>query len=108
MAIVDLLAKEVAPFFGVPEALLSDRGTNLLMRDVCSALGIAILNTTANHPQYNGMVGRFILTLKAMLRKHANCYSKHWDQYLAGHSETPPPHPETTGEKPLHGLLLTY
>ena len=49
ICLVDLLTKEVVSFFGVPEALLSDRGTNLLsnlMRDICFALGIAKLNTT--------------------------------------------------------------
>ena len=40
--IVRLLVEEVIPLFKVPEALLSDRGTNLLshlMRDVCALLG---------------------------------------------------------------------
>lgn len=38
-----LIAEEVVPMFGVPECLLSDRGTNLLsnlMRDLCEMLGI--------------------------------------------------------------------
>ena len=55
---------------GVPEALLSDRGTNLLshlMRDVCELLGIEKLNTTAYHPQCNGLVERFNRTLKTKL-----------------------------------------
>lgn len=54
-----LLVDEVIPMFGVPEALLSDRGTNLLshlMLDVCELLGIKKLNTTAYHPQCDGMV----------------------------------------------------
>lgn len=41
--LVQLLTKDVIPLFVVPEALLSDRGTNLLshlMLVVCSALGI--------------------------------------------------------------------
>jgi transposase InsO family protein len=48
----------------VPEALLSDRGTNLLshlMRDVCRLLGIEKYNTTAYHPQCNGLNERFNL-----------------------------------------------
>lgn len=60
--IVRLLVEEVIPFFGVPEALLSDRGTNLLshlMKDVCKLLGIKKLNTTAYHPECDGMVERF-------------------------------------------------
>ena len=43
IADVELLTKEVIPFYGTPEAALTDRGTNLLSRlvwDVCSKLGI--------------------------------------------------------------------
>ena len=60
--IARILVQEVIPLFGVPEALLSDRGTNLLshlMLDLCSLLGIRKLNTTAHHPQCDGMVERF-------------------------------------------------
>lgn len=68
--IAKLLAEEVVPMFGVPEALLSDRGTNLLshlMQEVCELLGVTKLNTTAYHPACNGMVERLNRTLKAML-----------------------------------------
>jgi hypothetical protein len=47
--LMQLLTKEVIPLFGVPEALLSDCGTNFLshlMHDVYSILGIQKLNTT--------------------------------------------------------------
>ena len=57
-----LIVNELLPFFGVPEALLSDRGTNLLshlMLDLCELLGTKKLNTTAYHPQCDGMVERF-------------------------------------------------
>jgi len=51
--IVKILVEEFIPIFGVPEALLSDRVTNLLsylMKDIfCSLLGIEKLNTTAYH-----------------------------------------------------------
>ena len=85
--IARLVAEEVLPMFGVPECLLSDRGTNLLanmMKDVCDLLGIKKLNTTAYHPQCNGMVERLNRTLKAMLRKHAVKFGPQWDQYLPG------------------------
>ncbi|KAL5475685.1 hypothetical protein EMCRGX_G025531 [Ephydatia muelleri] len=85
--IVKLLADEIIPFCGVPEALLSDRGTNLLshlMLDVCRALGIQKLNTTAYHPQCDGMVERFNRTLKTALRKHAAKFGNQWDRYLSG------------------------
>ncbi len=76
--IARLIVEEVVPMVGVPEALLSDRGTNLLMRDVCELLG---LNTTAYHPQCNGLVERFNRT---MIRKHVSKFGVQWDTYLHG------------------------
>ena len=85
--IARLLAEEVIPWFGVPESLLSDRGTNLLshlMTDLCRMLGVQKLNTTAYHPQCDGAVERFNRTLKTILRKHAARFGSQWDQYLHG------------------------
>ena len=109
--LVRLLVEEVIPFFGVPEALLSDRGTNLLsslMKDICQMMGIKKLNTTSYHPQCDGMVERFNRTLKAMLRKQAAICGSQWDRYLHAvlwaYRNTPH---ETTGEKPSF-LLFGY
>ena len=109
--IVRALTEEIVPLFGVPKALLSDRGANLLshlMMDVCALLGIQKLNTTAYYPQCNGMVERFNRTLKGMLRTHATKFGSQWDRYLAGvlYAYRNTPH-ESTGEKPsflLFGL----
>ena len=41
-----ILVEKVIPFFGVPEALLTDRGTNLLshlMKDLCKLLRISLV-----------------------------------------------------------------
>ena len=102
--IVKLLCEEIVPLFGVPEALLTDRGANLLshlMLDVCALLGTQKLNTTAYHPECDGMVERFNRTLKAMLRKRVAQFGAQWDQNLSGilwaYRNTPH---ETTGEKP--------
>lgn len=68
-----LVAGELLPLFGVPDAILSKRGVNLLahvMEDVCQLLGVTKLNTTAYHPQCDGMVECLIWSLKSMLRKH--------------------------------------
>ena len=103
------LVKEVILFFGVPGALLSDCGTNLLsnlMLDVCKLLGIRKLNTTAYHPQCDGMVEWINRTLKSMLRKHAATLGNQWDHYLHGvlwaYRNTPH---ESTHEKPLFLLF---
>ena len=108
-----LLVEEVIPLFGVPEALLSDRGTNLLstlMKDICEMMGIKKLNTTAYHPQCDGMVERFNRTLKTVIRKHAARFGDQWDRFLSGilwaYRNTPH---ESTKEKPsflLYGVDL--
>ena len=109
--IAKLLAQEIVPMFGVPEALLSDRGTNLLsclMQDVCKLLGMKKLNTTAHHPQCNGIIERFNRTLKTMLRKHVSKFGVQWDMYLSGvlwaYRNTPH---SSTGEK-LSFLLFGF
>ena len=103
-----LLAEKVIPLFGVPEALLSDRGTNLLshvMLVLCKTLGIQKLSMTAYHPQCDRMVERFNRTLKAILRKHAAAYGNQWDTYLCGvlYAYRNVPH-ESTAEKPSYLL----
>ena len=113
--IVYIVVKEIIPVCGVPEALLSDRGTNLLsylMKDICQLLEIKKLNTTAYHPQCDGLTERFNRTLKTMLRKHADQHGTQWDQYLHGvlwaYRNTPH---ESTGEKPsflLYGWDCRY
>ena len=106
-----LLAEEVIPNFGVPESLLSDRGTNFLSNlilDLCKMLGISKLNMIAYHPQCNGAVERFNRKLKSILRKHAARFGSQWDRYLPGvlwaYCNTPH---TSTGEKPsflLYGV----
>ena len=111
LRIAQLLVEEIVPFCGVQEALLSDRGANLLSNLVvglCDLLGIRKLNTTSYHSQCDGMVERFNRTLKAMLRKHAARFGTQWDNYLPSvlWAYWNAPH-ETTGEKPsflLFGL----
>ena len=102
--LVRLLCEEIVPMFGVPEALLSDRGTNLLshlMLDVCRLLGIEKVNTTSYHPECDGMIERFNRTLKNMLRKRASQFGTQWDNHLPAllwaYRNTPH---SSTGEKP--------
>ena len=82
--IVRLLAERVVLSFGVPEALLSDRGTNLLshlMTDqLCKTLGIEKLNTMAKRSQCDGAVERFNRTLKTARRKRAGTNNFTWCQ----------------------------
>lgn len=75
--IIKLPVEQVIPF-GVPEALLSDNGANLLsylMKDVCDITGIKKLNLMAYHPQCDRMVEQFNRPLNTMLCKHAAKFS---------------------------------
>jgi len=54
------------------------------MVDVCEKLGIKKLNTTAYHPQCNGLVEHFNRMLKTMLRKQAATFGTQWDKFLSG------------------------
>ena len=84
--IVKIIAKEVIPLFGVLECLLSDRGTNLsmLMKVICTILGVTKLNTTSYHPQCDCAVEWFNEMFKTVLRKHAAQFGSQWDRFLPG------------------------
>lgn len=83
--IAQLLVDHVVCRHGVPGQLLSDRGPNLLsnlLLDVCDLLGMKKINTTAYHPQTDGLVERMNKTLRSMLAKHAQTFGPDWDVHL--------------------------
>ena len=56
-----LLVEQVISQHGVPSQLLSDRGAAFLsnlLRVLCAVMGIKKVNTTAYHPQTDGLVER--------------------------------------------------
>ena len=83
--IAELLVEKVISRHGVPTELLSDRGKaflSKLMIDVYKLLGIRKANTTAYHPQTDGLVERFHRTLTDMLAKRVQRSGKDWDEQL--------------------------
>jgi hypothetical protein len=69
--------------FGVPAIITSDRGaqfTSALWSNLCELLCITHMQTTAYHPQSNGLVERFHRRLKDGLR--ARCASHDWVDQL--------------------------
>ena len=83
--IARLLVEEIICRHGAPNRLLSDRGSNLLaevMQRACKLCGIKKINTTAYHPQTDGMVERFNRSLRAMLAKYGKKYGAEWDRNL--------------------------
>ena len=81
--IARLLVENVVCRHGVPQELLSDRGSNFLselMLELCSLLGIKKLNTSGYHPQMDGLVEIFNCTLINMISKHTDAGTVEWDQ----------------------------
>ena len=107
-SIARLLVDHVICRHGVPRELLSDRGANLLselMMGVCSLTGMKKVNTTAAHPQTDGLVENFNKTLRAMLAKHSRTLGCNWDVHLQQllFAYRTKPH-QSTGESPFYLL----
>ena len=70
---------------GIPQEIITDQGTAFLskkLKQVYSLLGIKGIRTTPYHPQTDGLVERYIQTLKSMLRKYVAANGKNWDRWL--------------------------
>ncbi len=83
--VAKLLVEEVVSRYGVPAEVLSDRGSAFLsglMKEVTKLLGLHQVNTTAYHPQTDGLVERFNRTLTAMLAKTTERGGRDWDKHL--------------------------
>ena len=69
----------------IPTELWSDRGPSFLSRllaDVCQVLGVKKVNTTAYHPQTDGLVEWFNRTFTDMLAKTVEKGGQDWDNRL--------------------------
>ena len=110
LTIAKLLIEKVISRHGVPAELLSDQGAaflSKLLREVCELMVIHKLNTTAYHPQTDGLVERFNCTLTDMLAKKVERSGQDWDTQfpfvLFAYRASPQ---ESTGESPfflVHG-----
>ncbi len=72
--------------FGVPQSLLTDRGThfhNELLSELANLMEYRHCFTTAYNPQCNGMTERWNATLITSLAKLAEEFGNHWDDHIA-------------------------
>ena len=70
--------------YGLPEILPSDQGRNFessLLQQTLDAFGITKSQTTAYHPQGDGMVERFNRSLLQMLHAYV-CHESEWEEFL--------------------------
>ena len=93
---------------GAPRTLLSDRGFNFLSKlvlEVCKLIETRKVNTTAYHPQTDGLVEKFNGTLAQTLSMYTSANQKDWDLYIptALFAYRVSPHP-STGDSPFYLL----
>ena len=106
--IAKTLVERVIPRHGVPAHLLSDCGAaflSKLLAEVYRLMDMKKVNTTAHHPQTDGLVERFNRTLLDMLSKTAKQNGKDWDSCLPFVLLAYRTSPQTsTGESPFYLL----
>ena len=81
-----LLLEHVVRIHGVPEAIISDRGTQFtakLFRKVWEHLGADLRLSTAYHPQSDGQTERVNRELEQQLRWHADKTGTNWKEWLS-------------------------
>ena len=83
--IAGLLVDEILCRHGAPHTLLSDRGSNFLSKlvsEMCRIMNTRKLNTSAYHPQSDGLVERFNGILAQSLPMYVSSNLKDWDQHI--------------------------
>ena len=83
--VAEILVREVVSRFEVPLCLHSDQGQNFestVFSEMCRLLGVKKTHTTPLHPQSDGMVEMFNLTLKAQLSKFVDQNQRDWDEHI--------------------------
>ena len=84
--LVDLYVKEIVSKHGVPQSIVSDRGsifTAAFWRQLHKQLGSNLKYSTAYHPQTGGQTERTNQILEDMLRACALDFGGSWDEHLA-------------------------
>ncbi|XP_067939845.1 LOW QUALITY PROTEIN: uncharacterized protein [Watersipora subatra] len=102
-ALIDIYSR-----VGIPEEVISDRGTQFIseyMEEFARLLGMKQMPTTPYHAMANGLVERFIGTLKSMLKNLCHQEPRQWHRYinpaLFAYREVPQ---ESTGFSPFELL----
>ena len=86
--------------YGIPECILTDQGTNFMsevFKNTCKLLKIKKIQTTAYHPESNGVLERSHRTLAEYLRHFINKDQTDWDEWIpyANYTYNTTPHTAT-------------
>lgn len=80
-----LFFREVFPHYGMPQVIVSDRGTQWnseFFKELCDYANIRLHLSTAYHPQTNGLVERTNEVVEAALRHFVAADHRDWDEFL--------------------------
>ena len=80
--VAKLLVEHVISRHGVPKELLSDQGANFWSGLTSKVMCVRITNTTAYHPQTDGLIKRFNCILISMLAKTVEAGGCDWDESI--------------------------
>lgn len=83
--IAEILVTKFIARHGCPRKILTDQGANFIsdfMKSIYKLFRIKKIQTTAYHPQGNGITERFNSTLINIISKYCNIYQNDWDKYL--------------------------
>ena len=83
--LAEVFFKEVVRLHGVPEAIISDRGTQFsswFWKRVFELFGTEVRMSTAFHPQTDGQTERMNRLLEDMLRNYVSPKHDDWDSWL--------------------------
>jgi hypothetical protein len=84
--IMEAIKRDIIARFGVPDEILTDRGSSLiseLAEAIYADLGLKKLTTTAYNPQADGAAESMVKKVKKILAALVAEYKKKWDQVLA-------------------------
>ena len=105
--IAKLLINEILCHHGSPCTLLSDRGRNFLSTlvcEVCKLMGTTKVNTTACHPQTDGLVEHFNSFISQSLSMYVRTNQRDWDEFLPSILFAYRTSPATTCDSPFYLL----
>ncbi|KAK3508339.1 hypothetical protein QTP70_022084 [Hemibagrus guttatus] len=85
METVELLFNYVFRYYGLPEDIVSDRGsqfTSRVWRSFFKLLGVTVSLSSGYHPQTNGQTERKIQEISRFLRTFCHGHQDSWNQFL--------------------------
>ncbi len=85
METAQALFQHVFRIYGLPEDIVSDRGTQFtsqVWRAFCKQLDINVSLTSGYHPQTNGQVERFNQEIGRYLRTYCSWEQHRWSEFL--------------------------